>query len=229
MSTRPRRHRLAFDERELRWLREAVDSSLCIPEALSKVPFEGRETALDAIKGTVLVSQTGPRPNGMSKSVVKQRPLNAKRSQRSNWPSKKKDRDRVKRRTEERRRLGLQSTVVRPDRDAFHPPDDVRSALRKAIKLISEKTGIEAGDLQPRAVVSCVQGEIPPRRHQGRRIRLSIHEDTALISFVNDGEETIVPLAKGEALSFDCAIPHREKEGDWQRTLDFEVVSARAS
>ena len=221
---------IPFEAEDLSAIRKAVDDAVKYREAKAVEAAAGRTKALQALAGKSVMRD--PMCPDSLRSVVKRMPLGTrkKKGQPSNWPSKKEDREKVRKRTEQRRANGLASPFVEgrlsSDGKVYIPSLREAKTLKRVSARIAEHLAIDPSELSvPKAVVSCVEPSdfIQRHRQSGTCIQLAIRHGTKKIHVI---ESQTIPIADadmncGDVFAFSGTEAHRMPPTAWQRDLFF--------
>ena len=225
--------KIEFETEDLNAIRLAVDEAVKYREAKAVEVIAGRAKALEALAGkSVMCDRTCPN----SLSIVKRVSLGTKKRKGRPccWPSKKEDRERVRKRTEERRAQGLESPFAKGrlsrDGTVYIPSLREEKTLKNVSAKIAEHLAIDPLQLRPKAVVSCVEPSNATKRHRqsGWCIQVAINQGTKRID-VTEAHPSANPRAPemhtGEVFAFSGSEAHRFPPTQWQRDLLFTAYN----
>lgn len=235
----PSRCSLPLNREELIALRTAVDASLSVPPAMS-ASARGREEGLARLGGTLIAHDAA------RNSIVKQRVMDAslwpikkkRRSGRSNWPSTPEGRMALRLHLAERKALGLPSGVGRrPSKsNGAHAPTEPWLAMLRLKRAVAAATNVDPAALSsPRATISMIapQGRVrlPAAQHARRCIRVDValRDCRALQLEPPSARKASSTMRAGAALVLDARERPFLPQGDWRRTIQFDVVSPNGS
>ena len=218
---------LELSEQELKVVASVVDNSLNVQQSLEE---SNREKALGSLRGAQVEKDHNHPENVVIRRDIPLASMEKReKKKKSNWPFASGDRDRLKRRTAERRAQGIPSPFGRVSvsgRQYFPSPGE-KLVLEKVKSQVAELVGAPPESLStPAAVISMIKVDAADRRlytQDGLGISISVRDDTKPIEIRFGGGLTVAPdlLEAGEALVFDRRQAHREPTGDFRRTLFF--------
>ena len=218
---------LQLSQEELNVVASVVDSSLNVQQSLAETD---REKAVGALRGAQVEKDKHYPENVVLKRDIPLTPLEKRKKKKtSNWPSAQEDRDKLKRRTAERRAQGIPSPFGRVSVSGMEylPSPGEKIVLAKVKSQVAQLVGAAPETLSsPAAVVSMIKAGVADRRlhtQDGVGISISIRDDTKPIEIKFGGGLIVAPdlLEAGEAVAFDRRHAHREPVGDFRRTLFF--------
>lgn len=209
---------LTLDPENLDALREAADRRLNVSAAIEVAYSDGRDAALKLLTGKRTMEE---KLCNDPHSLAKERSLSMKRKQRSgksNWPTRKEDREKLKARCMARRAKGLPSAVVSPSEVLSQ---DQRDAVRDLAQQVARSLGVPSSALSaPKATVEMVAADsnFSSEATHDVRVEVALHDNTSPPQF---DQGTVRRLQSAEAIVYPLARATQRLKGDFRRTISF--------